>query len=123
MGRLSTTIGRPSYSNDGVSNAGGLDTAAWSRDTFTLQLVQSTLSGTKFRVGYQRFNADGTKIDANIVWGTAANFDGSFNPTGFLRWLYGITVPTDIRWTMIGTRWDDYFTYARLRSRLPREFR
>lgn len=73
---------------------------SWSSHEYHLKVVE--YNGTKFRVGNQRFNEDGTAIDAGMVWSHAtlaggANFDGSFDPTTFERWFLNSTVPNHMR--------------------------
>lgn len=74
----------------------------FSRHEYHAKVVE--FNGTKFRVGNRRFNEDGTAIDADIVWSqpddnplTWATFDGSFNPTTFLRWFLNSTVPNHMK--------------------------
>ncbi len=78
--------------------------ATWSANEMQLKLFQTKSDGSQFRIGSRRYNADMTAIDANIVWGSWTSFDGSFNPTGVLRWFMTNLVPVWARHLQIWNR-------------------
>jgi hypothetical protein len=74
-------------SYDGTSYAliGGTE---WDRGEQHLKLVQTNTDGSQFRVGNQRID-----IDSEIQWSSWTTFDGSFDPTEYLRFALNNTVP------------------------------
>jgi hypothetical protein len=90
-------------SSDGTATA-SVAATTWNRKEFHYRVIES--NGTKFRVGVKRYSSAMVPIDTNIVWSHAtlaggANFDGSFNPTTFLRFFLNNTVPNNLKlaWT------------------------
>jgi len=71
--------------------------ATWSRGEIHLRVVQTNVAKTHFRAGCRRYSSAMVAIDANIVWGTWAAYDGSMNPLTHLRFGYGLTVPIGFR--------------------------
>jgi len=65
----------------------------WPRGEIHLRVVQTNVAKTQYRVGYRRYTSAMVPIDANIVWGSWTNYDGSMNPLTHLRFGYGLTVP------------------------------
>ena len=79
----------------------------WGRGEYHLKIVE--YDGTKCRAGNQRYGANGVPIDADIVWshsslGVSTAFDGSFNPTTFLRLLLDNTAPNQMRCHWVGNQ-------------------
>jgi len=103
--------------------AGSAELPNSTRDTFTLQVIQTTDDGANIQVGQQRFNADGSKNDASIVFNDPEPSDGSMGPLGVLRMLYGVSIPIDLGWCLIGTKGAEFYTPGRIEARLPSRFR
>lgn len=73
---------------------------AWDRGEYNIKILE--FGDGKRRVGNQRYTEAGVAIDANIVWSHATlagavNFDGSFNPSDFLRFFLNSTVPNHLK--------------------------
>ncbi len=77
---------------------------SWDRDEVHQRVVQANSSG--FRVGYRRFESDGTTSISAWVWSSYATFDGSFDPLEYLRFGYLNTVPMWLRKSYMWTRGD-----------------
>jgi len=84
---------RVARSYDGTAYATDIASVAWPRGEIHLRAVRTNAARTHFQVGYRRYTSAMVPIDAGVVWGALAAYDGSMNPLTHLRFGYNLTVP------------------------------
>ena len=88
---------RISAASDGASSLRVENT--WQRGDIHIKLVQTNSTGTQYRVGNLQIG-----IDSSVQWSAWANFDGSFNPVTYLRFMVINSVPMWMRQVQL---WSD----------------
>jgi len=90
--KFSNVSGTPQIGNSDGANTSVIN-ATWDRGSMLLSIVQINSAKTQKRPGCRRYTPAMVAIDANIVWGSWAAYDGSMNPLTHLRFGYNLTVP------------------------------